>query len=65
MTRLTPTQQKKFVRVLHEYKYHDLHSGSKKGPIVQSKNQALAIAYSEANALKRKKGALRRTGGLR
>ena len=38
--------------VLHEFKKHKLHSGSKKGPIVTNKDQALSIALSEA----RKKG---------
>lgn len=40
--------QKKIKKVLHEYKEGDLHSGSKKGPRVKSKKQAVAIAISEA-----------------
>ena len=49
---------KKFEKVLHEYKEGSLHSGSKKGPKVKNKSQALAIAFSEdrkANKKKRKK----------
>jgi len=33
---------------LREYKQGTLHSGSKKGPIVKSRAQALAIALSQA-----------------
>lgn len=35
-------------KVMHEYKHGKLHSGSKKGPEVHSKKQALAIGLSEA-----------------
>jgi Family of unknown function (DUF6496) len=35
-------------KVMHEYKEGKLHSGSKKGPKVKSKKQAVAIALSEA-----------------
>lgn len=35
-------------KVMREYKHGDLHSGSKKGPKVDSRSQALAIALSEA-----------------
>ena len=43
-----PTKaQKKMSKVLKEYKEGTLHSG-KGGPVVKSKKQALAIAYSEA-----------------
>ena len=38
---------------MKEFKQGDLHSGSKKGPVVTTKPQAVAIALSEA----RKKGA--------
>ncbi len=33
--------------VMHEYKHHELHSGSKRGPVVTSHAQAVAIALSE------------------
>lgn len=41
-------KQKKVHKVLKEFKSGDLHSGSKKGPVVKSRPQAIAIALSEA-----------------
>ena len=38
----------KIKKVLEEFKAGDLHSGSKKGPVVKNKKQALAIGLSEA-----------------
>ncbi|MCK9570526.1 DUF6496 domain-containing protein [Candidatus Pacearchaeota archaeon] len=38
----------KVEKVMHERKEGELHSGSKKGPKVKSRKQALAIAISEA-----------------
>lgn len=35
-------------KTLHEYKTGALHSGSKKGPVVKSRAQAIAIGMSEA-----------------
>lgn len=46
--------QKKISKVMKEYKAGTLHSG-KKGPVVKSKKQAIAIALSEAGKAKRKK----------
>jgi len=45
---------KKIGKVMHEYKTGTLHSG-KKGPVVKSKKQAIAIAMSEAGMAKKKK----------
>lgn len=36
-----------FGQVLHKFKEHDLHSGSKDGPEVTSRPQAIAIMLSE------------------
>jgi hypothetical protein len=41
-------RKKKVEKVMHEYKEGDLHSGSKKGPIVKNQKQAIAISLSEA-----------------
>lgn len=38
----------KLRRVLHEYKTGTLHSGSKHGPVVKSRKQAIAIAMNSA-----------------
>ena len=37
----------KIHKVMREFKDHTLHSGSKKGPLVTSRKQAIAIALSE------------------
>jgi hypothetical protein len=44
----------KMGKVMHEYKAGELHSGSKSGPVVKSRKQAIAIAMSEANKAKKK-----------
>lgn len=41
-------KEKKVKKVMHEWKEGDLHSGSKKGPVVKNQKQAVAIALSEA-----------------
>lgn len=41
-------KQKKVHKVMHEFKEGKLHSGSKKGPLVENPKQAIAIALSEA-----------------
>lgn len=45
--------EKKVEKVMHEYKKGELHSGSKKGPKVKSRKQAVAIALSEARKAKK------------
>lgn len=45
----------KLEKVLHEWKAGTLHSGSKKGPVVKSQKQALAIGFSEQRKARRKK----------
>lgn len=46
------TIQKKMSKVMSEFKHGQLHSGSKKGPVVTNQKQAVAIAYSEAKKRK-------------
>lgn len=40
-------KQNKVVRVMDEFKSGKLHSGSKTGPTVKNRKQAIAIALSE------------------
>ena len=46
--------QKKISKVMKEFGAKKLHSGSKKGPMVKSRKQAIAIALSEAKISKKK-----------
>lgn len=46
---------KKVGKVMGEFGKGELHSGSKKGPVVTSQKQAVAIAMSEAKMKKGKK----------
>ena len=48
-------KNKKVSKVMKEYKEGKLRSGSKKGPKVKSRKQAVAIALSEARKAKKKK----------
>lgn len=45
---------KKMSKVMGEFKSGELHSGSKKGPAVTSRKQAVAIAMSEARKASKK-----------
>jgi Family of unknown function (DUF6496) len=54
---------KDFKGVMHEWKEHELHSGSKKGPVVKNKKQAEAIAFSEQKKLSGKKDHLSKAMG--
>ena len=47
--------QSKVAKVLNEYAEGDLHSGSKKGPKVTNRKQAIAIGLSEARKAKKKR----------
>lgn len=45
----------KVEKVMHEFKERELHSGSKRGPVVRNPKQAIAIALSEARKMSKKK----------
>lgn len=47
--------QAKMKNVMGEWKSGKLHSGSKKGPIVKSQKQAIAIGLSESGQSKKLK----------
>lgn len=44
--------------VMHEFKHGELHSGSKHGPVVKNRAQAVAIAISEQKKLAAQKKAM-------
>lgn len=48
-------KQAKVGKVMKEWKAGELHSGSKKGPMVTSRAQAIAIGLSEAGMTKKPK----------
>ncbi len=48
-------KSRKVKKVMDEFKAGTLKSGSKKGPKVTSRNQAVAIALAESGQSKRKK----------
>ena len=51
----TKKQNAKVGKVMKEYKAGELHSGSKTGPKVTSRAQAIAIGMSEAGMTNKKK----------
>jgi hypothetical protein len=50
--KLTAAQAAKVQKVLHEFKAGQLHAGSKRGPRVTDKRQAVAIALNQARQRK-------------
>lgn len=48
MAKESKKTQEKIHKVMHEAKAGTLHSGSKSGPVVKDRKQAVAIALSEA-----------------
>jgi len=52
---LKGSPKQKMKQEMRRFKEGKLHSGSKQGPIVKSKDQALAISLNEAGLTKKKK----------
>lgn len=52
---LKGTPKQKVKAEMHKFKEGELHSGSKKGPVVTNPKQGIAIALSEAGLSKKKK----------
>ena len=55
MAKETSQQKNKIKKVMKEAKAGKLHSGSKKGPMVKNRKQAIAIAMSESGQSRKKK----------
>ena len=53
----SPAGREKVRQTMREYKHGTLRSGSKSGPKVKSRRQAVAIALDQARREKRLKGA--------
>jgi len=45
---LAKPRRAKVQQTLHEFKTGTLHSGSKQGPVVKNRKQAIAIALNQA-----------------
>jgi hypothetical protein len=52
MAKESKKEKSKIKKVMSEFKHGDLHSGSKEGPMVKNRKQAVAIAMSEARKKK-------------
>ena len=50
------TKKSKVEKTMHEFKHGTLHSGSKSGPKVKSRRQAVAIALNQERREKRLRG---------
>jgi hypothetical protein len=49
-------KRKRMQKEMHKYKMGTMHSGSKHGPMVKSREQAIAIGLSESGQSRKKKG---------
>lgn len=55
MAKKQTSTQRKAHRVMSEFKHGELHSGSKHGPVVRSRKQAIAIMLSETGQTRKRK----------
>lgn len=53
-SKIAKNMRPKVKHEMHKFKEHTLHSGSKKGPVVKERKQAIAIALNVARKGKRK-----------
>lgn len=58
--RTKAAKQAKVHTVMSEFKRGSLHSGSKTGPVVRSRKQAVAIALSQSGQSRKRKAKKRR-----
>jgi len=55
-SRMSPSiEREKMQKTMHEFKEGDLHSGSKRGPLVRSRKQAIAIGISQGKRYAKKR----------
>jgi hypothetical protein len=58
--RKMPTASKagddKMEKTMHEFKHGELHSGSKTGPLVENRAQAIAIGLNQKRRARKKAG---------
>ena len=47
MAKKSSIKKFKMHKVMHEFKHGELHSGSKSGPVVHNRKQAIAIGINE------------------
>jgi len=55
MKKKITAKQAKVKKVMGEFKAGELHSGSKKGPVIKNRRQAIAVAMSESGQSKKRK----------
>ena len=48
-----PKGERKVAKTMHEWGKGELHSGSKKGPVVRDQRQAVAISLAQARKVSR------------
>ena len=58
---LSGTPSEKVRQVMHEFKHGELRSGSKRGPRVKDRQQAIAIALNQARKGRRGRRSRRRS----
>lgn len=60
MAKTKSYKRNKMKKIMHEFKFGKLHSGSKRGPLVKSRKQAVAIGLSVSGQSRKKRWAATR-----